>query len=77
MFAQTKEDAGNKTVRIESFNQDVARVFIEVRNQYLEPIPTQNTQRVAEQIQHTQAFLTERIIPFLDQFDKPSEEEQR
>ena len=71
MFPPTEEEPRRFSLRIESYNQDPSRIFVETICD-LEGLPTtdENLKTIEENLKRCYGFATERVLSFLNQFDK-------
>ncbi len=74
VFPETNEHAGALHVNIESFRHSTNEVFVEVKGIYgRKPTDAANIDPVIHNLHQTRMFITERVFPFLQQFDAAPE----
>jgi hypothetical protein len=74
LFADTPVHHGTYRITIESSLERHAEVHVEVLGQFTTPrVSRTTTSRVAKNFGHTHEFLTQRVIPFLVQYDVPGD----
>ncbi len=74
VFPETNEHPGAVHVNIESFRHSNNEVFVEVKGIYgRQIIEASNVEAVVANLRHTRAFISERVYPFLQQFDRRRE----
>ncbi|MFA7692552.1 MAG: hypothetical protein GX117_00850 [Candidatus Hydrogenedentes bacterium] len=74
VFPETKEHAGVLHLNIESFRHSTNEIFVEVKGIFgRRPLSLDSMDVLVESLKQTRHFITERVRPFLQQFDLPSE----
>ena len=68
-FEPDPEEPGAFGLRIESYNADPRSLYIEVQGSF-GPVPVQNLENVESNVLSTYGFLTQRVLPFIGQFDR-------
>lgn len=72
-FPQTAEDPGNYTVVVEPFMHSVGEMYVEVKGVFAQPaIDLENTEALTENVRSVRRFISERVFPFLNQYDLPA-----
>ena len=73
VFPETNEHTGVLHLNIESFRHSNNEVFVEVKTIFgRQPVPSDDMQTITTNLQQTRQFITERVFPFLQQFDIPA-----
>lgn len=71
-FPETDEYPGNFQVAIEPFRQSRSEIYVEVKGVFTrERVTADNLHVVTDHCRGIRTFITERIYPYLDQFDIP------
>jgi len=71
MLPETPEHLGTLQVIIESFQQSINEVFVEVKGMYAQQhIGTDNLFVAIHHIQDVRNFITEHVFPYLNQYDR-------
>jgi hypothetical protein len=74
VLPESNEHNGNLTVIIESFRHGRNEIFVEVKGVFgREPVDAEGIGTILENTQSVRAFISERIFPYLEQFDHPKE----
>ncbi|HDP34591.1 MAG TPA: hypothetical protein ENN29_05720 [Candidatus Hydrogenedentes bacterium] len=74
VFPETNEHPGNLHVNIESFRHSANEMFVEVKAIFgRQPVTTPDVEPIIANLRQTRAFITDRVFPFLQQFDCPQE----
>ncbi len=72
VLPETNEDPGILNVLIESFRHDTKEIFVEVKGIFAKhPVAPDEMDEIARNIRFVRSFITERIFPYVDQFDQP------
>ncbi len=72
VFPETSEHAGVLHLNIESFRHSNNEVFVEVKSVFgRQVVGADNVDPLITNLHHTRQFITERVFPFLQQFDTP------
>ena len=75
VLPETAEAYGNLHVTIESFRQARDEVYVEVKGIFAQQqITPASLDKAVENIQGVRRFITDRIFPYLNQFDRPEED---
>lgn len=73
VFPETNEHAGVVHLNIESFRHSTNEVFVEVKGIFgRQPVAVNAMDPVIENLHQTRQFITDRVFPFLQQFDVPA-----
>jgi len=73
VLPETPEHPGNLHVIIESFRHSQHEVFVEVKGVFGKPaVDATQLDLVLENIRGVRRFVSDRIFPYLDQFDEPT-----
>lgn len=76
VFPETNEHAGVIHLNIESFRHSTNEVFVEVKGIFgRQAVPADSMEPIIENLRQTRQFITDRVYPFLQQFDLPAETE--
>ncbi len=74
VFPETNEHRGNLHVNIESFRHSADEMFVEVKAIFgRQPIAPPDMEPIIANLRETRAFISDRVFPFLQQFDCPQE----
>jgi len=73
-FPETNADPGNYTVLIEPFVHSLNEVYVEVKGVFAkEPTAPDQMDKVVQNVRAVRSFISERVHPFLDSYDLPTE----
>jgi len=74
---ETDEYPGNIQVNIESFRQSRSEVYVEVKGIFAQKKVTRTELDVVlDHVRGVRSFITERVFPYLDQYDLPAGDEE-
>lgn len=72
VFPETNEHAGVMHLHIESFRHSTNEVFVEAKGIFgRQPVPPGTVEPIIENLHGVRRFISERVYPFLQQFDIP------
>lgn len=71
-FPPAPDDPGNMTVIIEPFMHSPGEMYVEVRGLFPQPtIDTENIDTLTQNVRAVRQFITDRVFPYLNQYDLP------
>lgn len=75
VLPETPDQAGTLHVNIESFRHSNDEMFVEVKGVFgKKPVPVTESEEVIRNLRLVRHFISERVYPFLQQFDRPTGE---
>lgn len=73
VFPETNEDPGTLNVNIESYRHSLNEVFVEAKGVFTRPpVLVEGFEQVPSNVQNVRSFISERVYPYLNQFDAPA-----
>ncbi len=74
VFPETNEHPGNLHINIETFRHSANEIFVEAKSIFgRQPVTIPDVEPIIGNLRKTREFISERVFPFLQQFDCPQE----
>jgi hypothetical protein len=74
VFPETNEHPGNLHINIETFRHSANEIFVEAKSIFgRQPVTIPDVEPIIGNLRKTREFISERVFPFLQQFDSPQE----